>query len=299
MPDAMPENLFFKNDRIYRHRIFRINYTTYDVRRAQDVINPNTPHRDVMVLAPSQIETEIDDAGMNHKFLYGRILGIYHANIVYSGPTGIIDYRPRRMDFLWVRWFQLVDRTSSTGPGDWDSRQLDCIKFPSVNSPDAFGFLDPAEVLRGCHILPRTALGRVHADNVGISQCAKDSGDWKMYFVNRFVDRDMVMRYYWGLGVGHVYSHGSQTHPIMGDTTNDITMTGVPNDGTLEVDNNDINMGEEINLELGMDDIEEEDAWVDHADEMLSASGSDGQGSEGDYESDDSLFHEYQNMYNP
>lgn len=27
-------------------------------------------------------------------------------------------------------------------------------------------------------------------------------------FVNRFVDRDMLMRYHWGLGVGHVHSHG-------------------------------------------------------------------------------------------
>lgn len=25
---------------------------------------------------------------------------------------------------------------------------------------------------------------------------------------DRFVDRDMLMRYYWGLGVGHVHSHG-------------------------------------------------------------------------------------------
>jgi hypothetical protein len=24
----------------------------------------------------------------------------------------------------------------------------------------------------------------------------------------RFADRDMVMRYHWGLGIGHVYSHG-------------------------------------------------------------------------------------------
>lgn len=23
----------------------------------------------------------------------------------------------------------------------------------------------------------------------------------------RFVDRDMIMRFYWGLGVGHIYSH--------------------------------------------------------------------------------------------
>lgn len=28
-----------------------------------------------------------------------------------------------------------------------------------------------------------------------------------------FVDRDMLMRYHWGLAVGHVYTHGSQTTP--------------------------------------------------------------------------------------
>jgi hypothetical protein len=27
--------------------------------------------------------------------------------------------------------------------------------------------------------------------------------------IHRFVDRDMVMRYHWGLGIGHVYSHHS------------------------------------------------------------------------------------------
>ncbi|KIM67461.1 hypothetical protein SCLCIDRAFT_21005 [Scleroderma citrinum Foug A] len=30
----------FKADHIYRHHLFCVNYTTYDVRRAQDTINP-------------------------------------------------------------------------------------------------------------------------------------------------------------------------------------------------------------------------------------------------------------------
>ncbi|KAG2086765.1 uncharacterized protein F5147DRAFT_781540 [Suillus discolor] len=36
---------------------------------------------------------------------------------------------------------------------------------------------------------------------------AGDKSDWCQYFVNRFVDRDMLMRFHYGLGVGHVYSH--------------------------------------------------------------------------------------------
>ncbi|THU99539.1 hypothetical protein K435DRAFT_794881 [Dendrothele bispora CBS 962.96] len=37
-----------KHDRIYSHKVLRINYTTYDMRRSQDCINPRT-HADVMV----------------------------------------------------------------------------------------------------------------------------------------------------------------------------------------------------------------------------------------------------------
>ena len=67
----------FKGDRIYRHHLFRVNYTTYDVHRAQDTINPRTDHCDIMLLAP------LDSA---HPFLYACILGIFHANVIYSSP---------------------------------------------------------------------------------------------------------------------------------------------------------------------------------------------------------------------
>ena len=32
--------------------------------------------------------------------------------------------------------------------------------------------------------------------------------------VSRFADRDMLMRYHWGLGVGHVYAHESTTESV-------------------------------------------------------------------------------------
>jgi hypothetical protein len=42
-------NVIFKHDQFYCHNIMRINYTTYDIRRKQDTINPATPHRNVIV----------------------------------------------------------------------------------------------------------------------------------------------------------------------------------------------------------------------------------------------------------
>ena len=68
------EDIVFKYNHIYRHNIMRINYTTYDVRRAQDTINTNTSKRDILVLS---CESDSDSAT---PFLYARVLGIFHVN---------------------------------------------------------------------------------------------------------------------------------------------------------------------------------------------------------------------------
>jgi hypothetical protein len=170
--------VLFKNDRIYRHNLIRLNYTTYDVRRDQDVVNPKTPHRDIMLLAnPDGLE-----ANFNHPFLYARVLGIYHANVVYIGP-GMLDYVPRRVEFLWVRWFQYCGSCSVVS----NNRRLDCVRFPPMASESAFGFVDPSDVLRGCHIVPRLAKRKVHSDGIGLSRLVDDSNDWHFYYVNRYI----------------------------------------------------------------------------------------------------------------
>jgi hypothetical protein len=175
---------------MYKHRIFRINYTTYDVRRDQDVVNPGTSHCNIMMLADSESTPNEDAPGIisptHHHFLYARVLGIYHVNVIYVGP-GMVDYNPQRFEFLWVRWYK---------PHPLDHNQLyrlDQLTFLPVTSPDAFGFVDPADVVRSCHIIPRFASGRrfpvgqdheAHHD-VGLSICCHDSRDWNYYYVNR------------------------------------------------------------------------------------------------------------------
>ena len=59
----------------------RVNYTTYDMRRDQDTINPRT-HADVMVLNPGDEESEDE----RHPYWYARVCGIFHANVLYLGP---------------------------------------------------------------------------------------------------------------------------------------------------------------------------------------------------------------------
>ncbi|KAH7909551.1 hypothetical protein BJ138DRAFT_1197527 [Hygrophoropsis aurantiaca] len=199
--------VFFKNERIYEHKLMRINCTTYDVRRAQDVVNPSTSHNNIMVLASAVASDGSEGYSNHHPFLYARIIGIFHANVIYTGP-GTPDYSPRRLEFLWVRWYKIIEHPAA----GWDACKLDRVCFHPMASEDAFGFLDPNDVLRSCHLIPAFAFGKVHADGTGLSRCIDDSQDWRSYYVNRFVDRDMVMRYHIGLGVGHVHTIPDHDH---------------------------------------------------------------------------------------
>ena len=177
--------LFFQHDYMFLHNVLRVNYTTYDVRRKQDTINPNTSHRDIMVLADTN-----DDS--DYPFLYARVIGIFHVNTVYTGgPT--VDYRPRKVEVLWVRWFE-HDINAPTG--SWSDSRLDRLRFPSMAGEHAFGFLDPSDVVRGCHIIPAFSTNRRYSDGRGLSLCARDASDWQSYYLNRYASFATAVIFY-------------------------------------------------------------------------------------------------------
>lgn len=168
-------HVLLKGGRIYQHNVLRVNHTSYDVRRGQDTFNPNTDHRDIMMLSESTLDCS--KAVVQHHFCYARIIGVYHANVQYIGP-GFKDYRPCRLDFIHVRWFEWI-------PPDPGGVGLDMLHFVPINGSGAFDFIDPAEILRGCHLVPAFAKGMVHPDGSMLSSVARDTNDWKYYYVNR------------------------------------------------------------------------------------------------------------------
>lgn len=181
----MSENfIVIKDNRIYNHKLARFYYTTYDVRREEDVINPRTSHCNIMLLADLKLENKssLDASNDSHPFIYGRVIGIYHVNVIYIGP-GKQGYESMRFDFLHVRWLQL-DTIKTQG---WASLRLDQLSFPPVASKNAFGFVDPSLVLRSCHLIPGFCSEKSHPDGIGLSTISDDKNDWKKYYVNRCV----------------------------------------------------------------------------------------------------------------
>ncbi|TFY58685.1 hypothetical protein EVJ58_g6273 [Rhodofomes roseus] len=164
-----------KDDRMYSHQTLRVNYTTYDMRRAQDVINPRTNHRDVMLLA-----SDDEPGSSTHPYWYARVLGIYH---LYACDRQQPSSSMQRMDVLFVRWFG----EDMEWRGGWKVRRLDRIGFVPEDDEGAFGFLDPVTVLRGSHLIPAFKLGRTNV-LLRNSRNARRTGeldDWDRFYVGR------------------------------------------------------------------------------------------------------------------
>ena len=165
-----------QNQTIFRVSTARINYTTYDLRRAYDTINART-HPFVMV---SSAETQPGA----HPFWYAAVIGVFHANVQHVGKHSR-DYRIQRMEFLWVRWLGTIPDYSF-------GRQqalLPKIGFIPDSDEFAFGFLDPSLVLRGCHLMPAFAAGRTTKlltttpGSVTEARQPGEEDDWTNYYV--------------------------------------------------------------------------------------------------------------------
>ncbi len=161
--------IILRHDRVYLHATAHFNYTTYDLQREQDIIHPSVNKADILVHTP---DTSDDNP---YPWTYARVLGIYHANIVSPDALKI-----ERVEFLHVRWFQ-CDATWEYGSR---VRRLERVHFVPQASGEAFGFVDPAHIIRACHLVPAFHHGRTR-DYLSPSYVRELAGDWKFLYVNR------------------------------------------------------------------------------------------------------------------
>jgi hypothetical protein len=183
--DADYTLLTIKNNRIFVHNIFRINYTTYDGQRESNTVKPflrfsggeitsGNSDRCMIMLASA----EDDKAVGHHPFWYAQVLGIFHC-LVYERP----NYHFKRINFLWIRW---LGRETGFRSGTF-ARRLDKVGFLEGTSEDSspFGFVDPEDVIRSSHLIPSFREGKVN-DLLGRkSFVQQNSGDWSFYYVGR------------------------------------------------------------------------------------------------------------------
>jgi hypothetical protein len=161
--DADRQTMVFLGDRMYSHNVLRINFTTYDMRRAQDSINIRT-HPFIMVLAH---ENDVD--ADPHPYWYAKVLGIYHVYVRVSDHT-----EPQRIEFLWVHWFG----RDPDHQGGFDARRSFRIGLMDREDRTSYGFIDPNDVLRGVHLIPAFASGTISG---AIPEA--DDEEWEFFYI--------------------------------------------------------------------------------------------------------------------
>ena len=124
----------FRGNKLYQHKVVRVNYTTYNICRAHDSLNPWT-HADFMVLAH-------EDGNDVFPYWFSHIIGVFHADIVHTEAASK-SAEPQQMDFLWVRWFGR-DLSHKSG---FKATRLHRLGFLPNNEPGAFAFLDLQEII--------------------------------------------------------------------------------------------------------------------------------------------------------
>ena len=158
------------NNRLYIHKVMRINYTTYDVRLGQDAINPRN-HADIMTLSRH------DD---DHPFEYARVIGIFHVDVIH-GVEGATQH-PVSKEVLWVRRFR-CDESYRAG---FKQKRLHRLEFLSSADDSAFGFLDPDEVIRASHLIPAFRYGVTNKFLSGESfgRAPDELDDYRYFYIN-------------------------------------------------------------------------------------------------------------------
>ncbi|PPR08295.1 hypothetical protein CVT24_002453, partial [Panaeolus cyanescens] len=119
---------------VFRVQTARIYYTTYDVRRDSDTINPRT-HPFILCKSPDA-PGAVDQA---HWYWYAAMLGIFHTNAQICSNEARVGDETTHIEFLWVRWLEAVEDCHGRRYG-----MLPRLRFVPDTEENAFGFLDPA-----------------------------------------------------------------------------------------------------------------------------------------------------------
>ncbi|KAF7293522.1 hypothetical protein MIND_01130500 [Mycena indigotica] len=219
-------NVVIEKELLYTHATMQVNYTTYDVRRDQDKLNPRT-RRFFMVHARDPVDP--------HRYWYGEILGIFHAYVLLADLPG----NSKRLEFLWVRWFQ----RDVTYPCGFKAKRFPRLHYMPHQNPNAFGFLDPQDVVRGVHLIPAFNHGWTEEYLPKSVGRRKGNHDWRFHFVNLVADRDMLMRFHDNV-IGH-----RKIVPVLHQHTTDAAQTNDDLDAMGDINHNN-NLGAQVDVQV-------------------------------------------------
>lgn len=113
-----------------------------------------------------------------HPYEYSRVLGIFRVKVLHPS----IRSKAQEVDVLWVRHYEFDEKYRA----GWKAKRFYRVHFTSSANEDAFGFLDPQDVLHAVHLLPGFQYSHTQAllPKSFVRWKSEDDKDWMYYHVN-------------------------------------------------------------------------------------------------------------------
>jgi hypothetical protein len=125
-----------------------------------------------------------DDDAKFHPYWYARVIGVFHAMVCFNSPRAKAR-EMQRIEFLWVRWYG-IDFDSDTIKSAFEAKRMYQVGFLDGDSDEAFGFINPSDVLRAVHLIPSFVNG--YRSEIRISPLARrpeeNNQDYIRYYIN-------------------------------------------------------------------------------------------------------------------
>lgn len=115
-----------------------------------------------------QREPESEADAPDEVYRYARVVGIYHTFVRHNSANPLFPGN-KKIDFLRVRWYRDDTKQIEYGVA---AKRLQRLCFYPEGDTNAYGFVNPDDVIRGAHIIPAFAYGRV----------AASEAEWKYYY---------------------------------------------------------------------------------------------------------------------
>ena len=161
-------------NRVIVPKVFRVNYTSYDVHRHQDFMRPG---HGCAVMTLSR-----EDDPNTHVFWYAQVIRAFLIPLVHAAPDAR-NHSQQLMEVLWVRWLG-VQPDYQWG---FKEARLPKVGFVPDSDDNAFGFLDPSLVIRSCHLIPVFSEGRTDSllrHGESLTRLPGETDDWSTFYVN-------------------------------------------------------------------------------------------------------------------
>jgi hypothetical protein len=118
-----------------------------------------------------------EDSNDPHPYWYARIIGTYHVEVRHTGLLSS-SLNVHMIKFVWVRWFE---RNSGTRAG-FKAKRLHRLSFLPGRDMEAFGFINPKDIVRGVHLIAAFTHGRTNEllpRSLGHPSFKTSSKDWQ------------------------------------------------------------------------------------------------------------------------